>query len=208
METIRAGAACEPFAEASASSDASASCYGFTEDVRVLAMVIAELKFSEVQRKILLRNMVKASHDAALQQAPERFNIIGMNLAANVFALPVSHNCMFRDKSIAGMLIGSDQVNILTNGFADKTVKCGCISVFDYLADMLYPETRLSVVSAYLVQIVRVTFLSHVSHRVGRGDTVIRMYQIFPPQKQALTPVLSSMFEGTELLIVRTPPQD
>jgi hypothetical protein len=32
-------------AEASASSDASASCYRLSEDVRVLAIIVAELKF-------------------------------------------------------------------------------------------------------------------------------------------------------------------
>jgi hypothetical protein len=45
-------------AEASASSDASASCYRFSEDVRVLAVVVTELKLVQVQRKVFLADVV------------------------------------------------------------------------------------------------------------------------------------------------------
>lgn len=37
-------------AEAFASSGASASCYGFAENIGILAVVMAELKLSKVQR--------------------------------------------------------------------------------------------------------------------------------------------------------------
>ena len=49
-------------ARASASSDASASCYSGTEYVRVLAMVMAERKFIQIQGEIFLTYvMVRAT---------------------------------------------------------------------------------------------------------------------------------------------------
>jgi hypothetical protein len=66
-------------AEAPASPVASASSYRCSENVRVLAIVVAELKFGKVQRKILLADVMEVSHDSALQQRPERFDIVRMN---------------------------------------------------------------------------------------------------------------------------------
>src|SRR6266851_9618581 len=63
-------------AEAPASSDASASCYRFPKDVGVLAIVVAELKLRKVQGQILLAHMMECSHDAALQERPEGFDVI------------------------------------------------------------------------------------------------------------------------------------
>ncbi len=63
-------------AEASASSDASASCYGLSEDVRILAVVVAELKFVQVQRKVLLADVVVSAYHAALEQRPKVFDVV------------------------------------------------------------------------------------------------------------------------------------
>jgi hypothetical protein len=41
-------------AEASASSDASASSYGCPENVGILAVIVAELKLIQVQREVFL----------------------------------------------------------------------------------------------------------------------------------------------------------
>lgn len=41
--------------EAVASSCASASCYRSTEDVRIVAVIIFELAFSDVERQIFFR---------------------------------------------------------------------------------------------------------------------------------------------------------
>src|ERR1700731_3412523 len=45
-------------AEASASSDASASCYGLSKDVGILAVVVAKLKLVQVQRQVFLAHVV------------------------------------------------------------------------------------------------------------------------------------------------------
>src|SRR5579872_4500078 len=108
-------------AEASASSDASASCYGVKENVGVLAIVEAPLKFIQVQRKVLRGNLVIGSHDAALQQRPERFNRLGMDDAANVFALAVLNDFVrtpaIGHRIVAVRFIGHDQIDPTINGF-------------------------------------------------------------------------------------------
>jgi hypothetical protein len=47
---LAAGAFWTRDAEAPASSNASASCYCFAKDVRVLAIIVTELKLSKIQR--------------------------------------------------------------------------------------------------------------------------------------------------------------
>jgi hypothetical protein len=58
--------ACWNDAEASASSDASASCYGFAEDVLVFAIVETKLELGKIQRQIFLTDMVIVANDSAL----------------------------------------------------------------------------------------------------------------------------------------------
>src|SRR5260370_38795697 len=48
-------------AEASASSDASAFCYCCSENVGILAIIVARLEFSQVQRQILVADMMEAA---------------------------------------------------------------------------------------------------------------------------------------------------
>lgn len=64
-------------AEASASSDASASCYEPAENVFVLPIVVAEGKLGQIQRQILLAYLMVIADHATLEKRPERFNRIG-----------------------------------------------------------------------------------------------------------------------------------
>ena len=126
--------------EASASYHASAlgPRYCLTEYICLASVVVTKLKFCEVKRQIFLADMVKASHHAALEKAPERFQIIGVYLAANIFALAMAHRFMreiFFQETITGMFIGRDQIDYLTDGLADKRIKSDRICVLDYLAD-------------------------------------------------------------------------
>jgi hypothetical protein len=74
-ETNPTAWACWNDAEASASSDASASCYGAPKDVRVFTIVESELKFREVERQILLAHVMVRPDHATLEQAPEVIDI-------------------------------------------------------------------------------------------------------------------------------------
>src|SRR5712692_6645133 len=81
-------------AEAPASSDASASCYDLSEHIRILPVVVAKLKLREVQREILLADMMESANYPTLEQSPERFDIVRMNHATYIFASPVTDRFM------------------------------------------------------------------------------------------------------------------
>src|SRR5271156_370531 len=79
--------ACWNDAEAPARSDASASCYCGLENVGILAVVETPLKFVQVQWQIFFAHLVVRSDYAALQERPERFEVLGMHLGAHVLTL-------------------------------------------------------------------------------------------------------------------------
>ena len=61
-------------AEADASVPTSASCYHVEENIRILAIVEAILKFRQIQRQIFFADVVIGADDSALEQRPEPFN--------------------------------------------------------------------------------------------------------------------------------------
>jgi hypothetical protein len=121
-------------AEAVASGASSASCQDRFEDVRILPVVVTELEFRKVERQIFLTHIVIRAHDAPFQQRPERFDVLSVNLPTYVFTLTVAYNFMLRNKSIARVLIGCNEVNIVCDYLAHKTIERWSIGVLDYLA--------------------------------------------------------------------------
>jgi hypothetical protein len=121
--------------KASASSVASASCYRFSENVFILAVVKPELKF----RKILLGDMVESSHYATLQERPERIDILSMNLTAYILANRVLDGGVFVAKLIqiivALPFIGRDQIDLIADDLTHEAIKCSRIGMFDHLAN-------------------------------------------------------------------------
>jgi hypothetical protein len=73
-------------AEAAASSDASASCYGVKEDVGIFAIVEAPRKLIQIQGQVFSADVVIGADDPALQKRPETLNRISMNPSSHVFA--------------------------------------------------------------------------------------------------------------------------
>src|SRR5438309_5400503 len=78
-------------AENASAAAFSASCDYFTEDCRILPVVMAEAKFREIQGQILLAHVVIRTHDATLEQGPKRIDVRGMDIAAHILALTMSH---------------------------------------------------------------------------------------------------------------------
>src|SRR5260370_851349 len=102
-------------AEVPGSEAASAPCYRRSENVGIMAIVESKLKLGKVQRQIFLADIVIDAHDPALQKRPEIFHVIGMDDAANVFALTVIHGFVRQARptikiAIARVLIGRDRV--------------------------------------------------------------------------------------------------
>jgi hypothetical protein len=102
---------------------ASAPCYGITEDVCVLPVVVAPLKFRDVQGQILGRHVIEAAHDAALQQRSDAVDDLSVDDPAHVFAFAVANgliDVVGRQPEIAAVFIGRDQAKLVGHGGTDE----------------------------------------------------------------------------------------
>ena len=59
-----------------------------------IAVIIAELKFRDVQRQIFAADLVIAADDAALNDRPEAFNRVGVDRADDVLPDAVIDNAV------------------------------------------------------------------------------------------------------------------
>ena len=87
------GISCPPMADGVAYSSAdissenalpeacSASCYHISEDVRILAVVVAIGELCQVQGQVFLAHLMKRTNHATLQQAPEGLQVVRMDAA-------------------------------------------------------------------------------------------------------------------------------
>src|SRR6266851_8550969 len=102
-------------------------------------MIVSERKFVQVQRQIILAHLVVASHNSALEQAPEAFNRVRMRRADNVLALTVIDGLvdetMRAKMPVSGVFIGRDQRDFLRDGLFYKTVQRVESGFLDHLTD-------------------------------------------------------------------------
>lgn len=105
---------------------ASASCYGCSENIAVVAVIVPELKFRDVEMQILFADVVEGSNDTTLEDAPEALNRIGVDSADNIFFLGMIGRCMRKglfEIAIARPLIGADQADFVRHGLTNENVK-------------------------------------------------------------------------------------
>jgi len=104
---------------------ASAPRYGSAKDVRVLPVVIPELRFCDIERQILSRHLVVAAHDRSLQQRPETINCLSVNCTRDVLTFAVadpSVRVVDAKALIPAVLIGREQTDAGGDGFANKAL--------------------------------------------------------------------------------------
>jgi hypothetical protein len=127
-----------PEALASQCASASGPRYRLAEYVRLTAVIVAELKLSQVQREILLADMMEAPHHATLEETPKRFEIVGMNLSPYILASTVAdgfvREILFQE-AIARMFVCGYQVNRFADGLAHECVERYRVCALDYLTD-------------------------------------------------------------------------
>jgi hypothetical protein len=125
-------------AEALASSVASASCYSTPENVGILAVVVTEGEFIQVQRQIFLGDIVVGADNSALQERPKVLDIRRVNFAAHVLALAMLDSLVrveILQIGIADIFVGRDEADLICDGLFDKQAKrVGC-GVLNNLAD-------------------------------------------------------------------------
>ena len=101
----------------------SASLDRRSENVRVLAIIIAELELCNIERHIFAAHFVECADHAALENRPEAFNGLRVNCADDILASGVVNDAMriFAVKApVCGPLIGTKQADLVGNGFADE----------------------------------------------------------------------------------------
>src|SRR5580704_14640887 len=93
------------------------------EDVGIAAVIVSELKFRDVQRQALFADLVKATHDAALNQRPEALDCLSVNRADNVLALAVVDDatrvCRVQ-VLVSGEIVDAEQADASGDSFAHK----------------------------------------------------------------------------------------
>lgn len=128
------------FAEAVVGLSASASSYGFPEHVRVLPVVMAELKFRQVERQVLAADIVVGADDSALQERPKRVQILGVDHPGNVLASGVV-NGVVRIYSvqalIAYVLIGCDKRDLVADSFGHEPFERFTAEILNHAANYI-----------------------------------------------------------------------
>ena len=112
------------------------SPYCGSKNVRIQAIVIAKLEFSNVQRQILVANLMECCDDAALNQRPKAFSRICMNCTKDIFAFAMVNNAVIVEvvaqRLVRTPCIRADQANFVGDGFADKANQRGAIDTSNY----------------------------------------------------------------------------
>ena len=113
----------------------------FSEDIGVVAIVVAELELVKVERQIFLAYVVVRADNAALEQGPERINVLSVDLATHVLTLYVADGLMRiggRQQPISTVFIGRDKRDLFRNSFATEASSVP-VSVFSIIWQMTLP---------------------------------------------------------------------
>ena len=99
---------------------ATADCH--TKNIRVGAIVVAELKFGDVQRQIFIAYLVKRADHAALEDRPKAFNRVRVDRTDHV--LPdVVLDALVRillQVLVNLIIVGRQQANLVGNDLTDE----------------------------------------------------------------------------------------
>jgi len=131
-------------AEAASSAASSASCQYRLEYVGIIAVVMAELKLSQVHRQIFLADVVICPDDTTFQKCPETLDIICVDLAAHVFASAVIDRFMRTPKmAVALVIVGHDQRNFGIGDVANEAAQGASVGIANHPADHVpFPRDR------------------------------------------------------------------
>jgi hypothetical protein len=121
-------------AETVTSDHASAACYRRIKNIRIHAVVVAELKLRDVQRQIFGADFVERPHNATLEDAPETFNRIGVNSTNNILLFFVMYGLtrIFLQAGIDLVFVGRQQANLVGYRFANESFDVRLVHVIQY----------------------------------------------------------------------------
>ena len=107
------------------------------ENIRVLAVVVAELKLRDVQRKIFRTNFVERADHAALEDRPEALNRVRVNGADDILLSFMMHGLtrIFFQAAVHLMFVRRQQTDSVRHGLADKSFNARLVYVFKHAGD-------------------------------------------------------------------------
>jgi len=125
-------------AETDASDRASAACYRRTKNIRVVAVIVSELKLRDVQRHIFAADFVERADDAAFEDRPEALDRVGVNRADNVLAAVMAHDAVriFSGKlAVAAVVIRGNQTDFVRNCLLNEAFQRFRVRSLDHASD-------------------------------------------------------------------------
>src|SRR3954452_22827548 len=103
----------------------SAPCYSRAENIRVMPIVVPELKLRNVERHVFGADLVEAADNAALEDRPETLNRIRVDCADNVLLGAVVDRPVREvdpQVVIGRVFVGGDQADVAGNNLADESI--------------------------------------------------------------------------------------
>lgn len=145
----------------------SAFCYDIGKNVWILPVVVAIRKLRQVQRQVVFADLMEGAHHATLQQAPEGFDVVRMNVPAHVFFLGMIHDLVREGPSkalIPAMFIRRHERDALPHCLSHKLRHRHTVSGFDHFAD----------------------HIALASNRADHGNFSTRPWNMFPLVRMAV----------------------
>jgi hypothetical protein len=101
------------------------TAYSRSKNICVLAVVVAELKFRDIQWKVLFADVVEGADNAAFEDAPKALNRVRVDRANDVIAARMVDSNVLRkffvQVLVANPLIRNQQANLVRDSFLHET---------------------------------------------------------------------------------------
>ena len=109
--------------------------HGVAEDVGVVPVVEPPLQFFEIAVQVLHADLVEGSHDRPLEQTPDTFNAVGVDISKDPLFIGVADRLMpcivIRDSQIGFEFIGIDGFRLVSDVLGDEGVESFLAGVGD-----------------------------------------------------------------------------
>src|SRR5665213_213703 len=117
-----------PVSEAIASSCASASSYRHSEDIGVVAVVVFELTFRDVERQVFLTDLVIRADNRPLEDRPKAFNCLRMHRTDNILLGAVFHELVriFAKALVGDLFVTREQANFGRYRLTNEALHVDC----------------------------------------------------------------------------------
>lgn|SRR6476646_6195125 len=108
------------------------------ENIVIEAVIVSELKFSNVQRQILCADFVEGTDNTAFEDRPETLNRLSVNSADDVLSLRMIDGCVgefYAKLVIPNPLIGAEQANLIRHSLVNERLQRDGADIRNYAGD-------------------------------------------------------------------------